>query len=325
MSKKLDKLLRRSSRDEDGFTLLELIIVVIVVGIIAAIAIPIFSNQQSSAVDASLKSDLKNALIAMQTESAKSSGKFPSYLPLSASASRGNTVVLVDDANNSVVDSKLEGGNQGWGNKTITIDPPVGSSPPPVGNSVVFQGRDHMMNSNMMTVKPGDQIEITVTARQIAGTLPLQAGIWVYSGIPSKCAPYLIYPTITNREPISTFPGDWATYRQVITVPSMYNNTTEVCTNRVIPPSIGVAPFFQIGQGLAGQDPNGTNKWEASNIIYRNLSDLSQGGNSGYVKSSDGTAVRVLQEICIEARNEGNPDNIWKITNVDGVPTQGQC
>jgi len=50
-----------------GFTLLELIVVVAVLGILAAIAIQQFSLFRSRAMDASMRSDLKNAALAMES------------------------------------------------------------------------------------------------------------------------------------------------------------------------------------------------------------------------------------------------------------------
>jgi type IV pilus assembly protein PilA len=57
--------------DEHGFTLIELMIVVLIVAILVAIAIPTFLGQRKSAEDAAAKSGLRNALT---TEKAYFSG-----------------------------------------------------------------------------------------------------------------------------------------------------------------------------------------------------------------------------------------------------------
>lgn len=61
MLKKLNQ-----KRNQKGFTLVELLIVIAIIGILAAIAIPQFSSYREKAYKAVTKSDVKNAYTAVQ-------------------------------------------------------------------------------------------------------------------------------------------------------------------------------------------------------------------------------------------------------------------
>src|SRR6516162_6328407 len=63
----LHSLLARRRDDEQGFTLIELMVVVLIIAILIAIAIPTFLGARQRAQDRAAQSDLRNGLTAEKT------------------------------------------------------------------------------------------------------------------------------------------------------------------------------------------------------------------------------------------------------------------
>jgi type II secretion system protein G len=88
--------MRRRPR-ERGFALIELLIVIIIVGILAAIAIPMFPNQRNKAKDAAVKGAVHNIELGIASYAIDHSDMYP--------ASVANRTALVDSSGVSYVDN----------------------------------------------------------------------------------------------------------------------------------------------------------------------------------------------------------------------------
>jgi prepilin-type N-terminal cleavage/methylation domain-containing protein len=90
-------------RSDAGFTLIELLIVVVIIGILAAIAIPKFSNTKGRAIVSQMRSDLRNMVTAQEAYMSDALTYHPGPVPsvTLAYGPSGNNVIALSGVTNT--------------------------------------------------------------------------------------------------------------------------------------------------------------------------------------------------------------------------------
>lgn len=135
--KSVQNALKRRANGEKGFTLVELLVVVIIIGILAAVAVPIYLNQRKAAWNSTIQSDVKNASLVVETAMTSNNGKFDSNWAKTYTGNTGkigdNTVTVSKDVTITISDLggnayEVSGQDTNAGTKKYTYNSSTGET-----------------------------------------------------------------------------------------------------------------------------------------------------------------------------------------------------
>lgn len=282
---------------EDGFTLIEILVVILIIGILASIAVAVFLNQKKASQEASVKSDLKNLGVEFETALTNGgTGAYPDTIPADFKRSEGNILTIAPESGNTNVAS-------GTQKTSTTLNPGIVAH-----YSSVYYPTRTVEDGVFKSVYPSTETRITVGGpywqyRPDAGSIP--AGDSFTGSLMVRSTEDTCFRL--QFEMHKSTPG-W-------TVTSG-NNTCLTANTWTKMPISGVTPYEVTVITMiaySSHNPGTTMEYRDPVIVL------------GSSINEEQFNIARDQRFCVQGYNVSNPSKIWNYSSLNGGVREGRC